>query len=68
MKLMAKSHPVPAPKVVSDSKSGPPVAVRGVGALKCRLTIEEGIDLTKPIAAQVLNASRRREGGVGTKR
>jgi hypothetical protein len=68
MEIMAKSHPVPAAKVVGASKSGCAVTVRGAGALKGRLTIERGIDLTKPIASQVLKGSRRRDDGSSTKR
>ncbi|HEX8064209.1 MAG TPA: hypothetical protein VF535_13465 [Allosphingosinicella sp.] len=68
MKLMAKAHPDPAPKAVGDPSSGRAVTVRGAGALKGRLMIEEGIDLTKPIAAQVLKGSRQREDRLGTKR
>jgi hypothetical protein len=68
MEIMAKPHPAPAAKVVRDSKSGRFVTVRGAGELKGRLTIEEGIDLTKPIASQVLKESRRRDDAPRTKR
>lgn len=68
MEIMAKPHPVPAAKVVGAPKSGGAVTVRGAGALKGRLTIEEGIDLTKPIASQVLKKSRRRDDEAPTKR
>ncbi|HET9639279.1 MAG TPA: hypothetical protein VFP12_08745 [Allosphingosinicella sp.] len=68
MEIMAKPHSGPAAKVVGDPKSGRCVTVRGAGALKGRLTIEEGVDLTKPIASQVLKGSRRRDDGSPTKR
>lgn len=35
--------------------------VRGVGALSGRLTMEKGVDLTKPIASQVLKCGRSRK-------
>ena len=42
---------------VRDPKSGRMVEVRGVGALKSsKLSIRKDIDLTKPIAAQVLGS------------
>ena len=43
--------------VVRDPRSGRLVTIRGLGALKGQLTIDEGIDLTRPIASQVLNGS-----------
>jgi hypothetical protein len=68
MEIMAKPHPVPAAKDVGDPKSGRSVTVRGAGVLKGRLTIEEGVDLTKPIASQVLKRSKRRGNESPTKR
>jgi hypothetical protein len=68
MKLMAKPGTAPAAKMPADPGSGRSATVRGAGALKGRLTIEEGIDLTKPIAAQVLKESRRRDDAPRTKR
>lgn len=41
-------------KMVLDPKTGRYVEVHGIGALKGRLRIREGIDLTKPIFEQVL--------------
>jgi hypothetical protein len=68
MELMAKLNPAATETVVRDPKSGRFVTVRGAGALKGRLKIEEGVDLTKPIAAQALNEREGRDGGiVGTK-
>lgn len=46
------SKPVPA-TTVRDPASGRFVTVRGVGALKGKLTLKAGIDLTKPIFQQV---------------
>lgn len=46
--------------IVRDAKSGRVVEVRGVGALKSsKLSIRKDIDLTKPIASQVLNTQRK---------
>jgi hypothetical protein len=42
------SHAAP----VKDSKTGRIVTVRGVGALKGRLHLDQRIDLLKPIARQ----------------
>ena len=41
---------------VRDPKTGKSVTVRGVGALRGALTIKNGVDLTRPIASQVLEA------------
>ena len=60
MELMAKPNPATTETVVRDSKSGRSVTVRGAGALEGCLTIKEGVDLTKPIAAQVLKSGRGR--------
>ena len=68
MKLMAKPDIATDGRVVRDPKSGRSVTVRGAGALRGRLTIEKGVDLTKPIAAQVLTGSRRRDDAPRTKR
>lgn len=59
MSLMTKTQPFNGATVVRDSKSGRFVTVRGAGALKGRLTIAEGIDLTKPIAAQTVKGGKR---------
>ena len=48
---------------VPNAKTGQFVTVRGMGALKGRLTLQKGVDLAKPIASQVLKsrvASQRR--------
>jgi hypothetical protein len=46
---------------VRDPKTGKLVTVRGAGALKDHpLSIMKGVDLTKPIAAQVLRLERKR--------
>ena len=63
MELMAKAGPTTTERIVRDAKSGRVVTVRGLGALKGRLTIREDVDLTKPIAAQVLKGSNGRKGG-----
>jgi hypothetical protein len=46
-------------KIVRDALSGRVVEVRGFGALKGRLTIKKGVDLTKPIYDQVTRKSHR---------
>jgi hypothetical protein len=49
-----------SPLKVEDVKNGKSVIVRGAGALKDRpLPIRSDIDLTKPIAAQVLHSTDR---------
>jgi hypothetical protein len=53
---MAKSRPAAGETTVRDPKSGRMLTVRGAGALKGRLTLGKGIDLTKPIAAQAPKA------------
>lgn len=40
-----------------DRKTEPSITVRGAGALRGRLTLEKSVDLTKPIASQVLPIS-----------
>jgi hypothetical protein len=59
MEPMAKPRPTTTGRVVRDPQTGRLITVRGADALKGRLTIEDGIDLTKPIAAQVLQESRK---------
>ena len=63
MESMAKTHPTTTGTVVRDAKTGRLVTVHGAGALKGQLTLMKGIDLTKPIAAQVLKGSKGRKGG-----
>lgn len=46
-------------KIVRDSSTGRLVEVRGYGALKGRLDIAKGVDLTKPIYDQVKNKPLR---------
>lgn len=53
------SKPVPA-STVRDAATGRLVTVRGVGALKGKLTLKAGIDLTKPIFQQVSAATPSR--------
>lgn len=52
--VMAHAFPITSPsKLVRDKRTGRTVEVRGAGALKGKLSIQRGIDLTKPIFAQV---------------
>jgi len=50
----AEAMPKNAPKstitTVRDSKSGRLITIKGVGALKGKLTISKKVDLTKPIS------------------
>ena len=51
---MAHTFPMSSPStLVRDARTGQFVEVRGVGALKGRLTLRREIDLTKPIFEQV---------------
>jgi len=63
MESMAKADSEISERVVRDAKSGRTVTVRGLGAMKGRLSIRDDVDLTKPIAAQVLKGSNGRKGG-----
>lgn len=56
---MAKAQISTTETTVRDTKSGRIVTVRGVGALKGHLTIQKGLDLTKPIASQALKGAKR---------
>lgn len=56
---MAKAQISTTETTVCDTKSGRIVTVRGVGALKGHLTIQKGLDLTKPIASQALKGAKR---------
>jgi hypothetical protein len=56
----------PSNLVVRDSRTGRFVTVRGAGALKgSRLTIRKDVDLTKPIASQVLGSGGKRKSAKG---
>lgn len=56
---MAKAHSISTETLVRDSRSGRVVTVRGVGALKGHLTIQRGLDLTKPIVSQVSESAKK---------
>ncbi len=58
---MAKAQPTSTNTAVRDPKTGNFQTVRGVGAIKGRLTLEKGIDLTKPIASQVMKGGKTRK-------
>lgn len=51
---MARAQSTLTSTSVRDPKTGRFQTVRGVGALNGRLKLEKGVDLTKPIASQVL--------------
>ena len=48
------NHAPSTSMAVRDAETGRIVTVRGAGSLKGRLMLRDDIDLTKPIAAQVL--------------
>ncbi len=65
IETMAKT----APKAPSDgshqvrnTKTGEFLTVRGMGALKGHLTLQKGVDLTKPIASQALSGKASEAG------
>lgn len=58
---MAKAQPISTSITVRDSRTGRFLTVRGVGALKGHLTLKKGIDLTKPIASQMIKGGQSRE-------
>jgi hypothetical protein len=57
---MARAQLTSTSTLVRDPKTGRFQTVRGVGALNGRLMMEKGIDLTKPIASQVMKGGRSR--------
>ena len=64
---MTKSQATTTSTTVRDSKTGRFVTVRGAGALKGQLTLRKGVDLTKPIASQVMKGSKARKATGATK-
>lgn len=58
---MAKAHPTTTSTTVRDSKTGRLLTVRGIGALKGHLTLNKGVDLTKPIASQAIKVREARK-------
>ena len=61
IRAMAKAQLTSTSTSVRDPKTGRFQMVRGVGALNGRLIIEKGVDLTKPIASQVMKGGRPRK-------
>jgi hypothetical protein len=59
---MAKPQAVTSTEV-RDPASGRIVAVHGAGALAGKLTLQKGIDLTKPVAAQTAKRFRKAAKG-----
>ena len=51
---MTTARKSPTPKLIRDPRTGEMLEVRGYGALRGRLKIMPGIDLTKPIYEQVM--------------
>lgn len=58
---MAKAHAEIFEQTVRNPNTGETVIVRGLGSLKGRLVLDESIDLTKPIAAQVFGSVKKRK-------
>lgn len=56
---MVNAKPSTTETHVRDSKSGRIVTVRGVGALKGKLTLNKKVDLTKPIASQAIKTRKK---------
>ena len=57
---MAHTFPTSSPsKLVRNARTGQFVEVRGAGALKGKLTLKRGVDLTKPIFEQVSKGKGR---------
>ena len=66
---MSKAQTSNGATLVRDAKSGAFISVRGLGALKDRMVIRKGIDLTKPIAAQAIKGPGQSNGQISqTKR
>ena len=60
---MAHAAPLSSPpKLVRDARTGRWVEVRGAGALKGKLTLKRGVDLTKPIFEQVSKGRGKASG------
>jgi hypothetical protein len=49
-------------KTVRHERTGRVVTVRGLGALRGKLFLEKDVDLTKPIASQVLRGGKSSGG------
>lgn len=58
---MARAQLTSTSTLVRDPKTGRFQTVRGVSALNGRLMMEKGVDLTKPIASQVMKGGRSRK-------
>lgn len=58
---MAKAQPTSTSTTVRNSKTGRFVTVRGAGALKGHITLNKGVDLTKPIASQAMKTGKARK-------
>jgi hypothetical protein len=58
---MAKPSSPPETNSIRDVAAGPKVIVRGAGALKGRLRLDKSIDLTRPIASQVITTPGSRK-------
>jgi hypothetical protein len=59
---MAQLKMKPSSMTVRNSRTGQVVTVQGAGALKDnKLSIQPGLDLTKPIASQALGQTVRKK-------
>ncbi len=59
---MKKASPSVPPKLVRDPRTGEVLELRGFGALKGKLTLRKGLDLTKPIYEQVVKLDEAEAG------
>ena len=56
------------PATFRNEKTGEVLVLRGYGSMKGKLELREGIDLTKPIYAQVLKLEAREKRKASAKR
>ena len=59
-KFTVRSEPMSGRVVIQNKRTGKTLALRGYGALKGEYVVEKGIDLSKPISAQVAAKKKSR--------
>jgi len=67
-RIVLKSGKGGKPTTIRNKKTGEIVVLHGYGSMKGKLELREGIDLTKPIVAQVLKLEARPKPKSSTKR
>lgn len=45
-------------ETIRNERTGEELLLKGYGSMKGKVTVKKGVDLSKPIAAQVLNGKR----------